>query len=102
MVARPTSQSQARFSQPAHLLSVTEVNSQVVDEAFLNMRFESLGWAFVVPRLTPACCGHMSIMVRGGLAGCSADVMQRRSDPPKLALLVTVHQSGKIYATHIH
>jgi len=55
MVGRPTSQPRETFSQPAHLLSVTEVNSQVVGEVFLDMRFEGQGcdWTFAVPRLTP-------------------------------------------------
>jgi len=69
------SQPRARFNLLAHLLpvSVTEVNSQIVDEVFLDMRFEGRDWTFAVPRLTPTCCRHLGIMVRGGLAGRSAE-----------------------------
>lgn len=82
---RPTSQPRETFSQSAHLLSVTEVNSQIGGEISLICDSKAkavtgLSLFHVQPHHVAATMG---IMVRGGLAGCSADVM-RRSDPPEL------------------
>ena len=78
-VGRQTSQPRATFSQLAHLLSVTEVNSQVVVEAILDMRFEGRdrGQFNAQPQYVVATMG---LMVRGGLqCGCYVKVK-----PPKL------------------